>query len=189
MSGNLCPEGTGELSPGFQPRSLYTTRRSGVPGGVCQMISIPRATNPESKVAKASSLYRATNQLRFFGSRRSGAIVLEPEREPTVVDARYRLEAYATLRSGLARQVLKSSSNLKRPSGTKRKPAFQMSEFQSPALKRRVCLAPCSIVLVVLGTRSYRALRDGSFGRRFSRHFVPGYDRTVPPGQFATGLR
>jgi hypothetical protein len=33
-----------------------------------------------------------------FVSRRSGAIVLEPQREPTVVDARYRLEARATLR-------------------------------------------------------------------------------------------
>ena len=30
--------------------------------------------------------------------RRSGVIVLEQERESTVVDARYRLEAYATLR-------------------------------------------------------------------------------------------
>jgi hypothetical protein len=40
----------------------------------------------------------------------------------------------------------------------------------------------------VLRTRSYRTLRDGSFGWRFSRHFVPGYDRTVPPGQFATGF-
>src|ERR1700675_2045437 len=25
-------------------------------------------------------------------------------------------------------------------------------------------------------------------GWRFSRHFVPGYDRTVPPGHFATGF-
>jgi hypothetical protein len=49
---------------------------------------------------------------------------------------------------------------------------------------RSTCLAPCSIVLVVLRTRSYRTLRDGSFGWRFSRHFVPGYDRTVSPGQF-----
>src|SRR3984893_6910941 len=46
-----------------------------------------------------------------------------------------------------------------------------------------MCLAPCSIVLVVLPTRSYRPLRYVSFGWRFSRHFVPGYDRTVPPGQ------
>jgi hypothetical protein len=30
--------------------------------------------------------------------------------------------------------------------------------------------------------RSYRTLRDGSFEGRFPRHFVPGYDRTVPPG-------
>ena len=30
---------------------------------------------------------------------------------------------------------------------------------------------------------SDRALRDGSFGWRYPRHFVPGYDRTVPPGQ------
>jgi hypothetical protein len=36
---------------------------------------------------------------------------------------------------------------------------------------------------VVLRTRSYRTLRDGSFGWCFSRHFVPGYDQLVPPGQ------
>jgi hypothetical protein len=30
--------------------------------------------------------------------------------------------------------------------------------------------------------RSYRALRDGSLGRRFPRRFVPGYDHAVPPG-------
>jgi hypothetical protein len=36
----------------------------------------------------------------LFVSRLSGAIVLEPKREPTVVDARYRLGAYATLRRG-----------------------------------------------------------------------------------------
>src|SRR6476659_3479198 len=28
--------------------------------------------------------------------------------------------------------------------------------------------------------RSYRTLRDGSLGGRFPRHFVPGYDHTVP---------
>ena len=31
--------------------------------------------------------------------------------------------------------------------------------------------------------RSYRTLRHGSFEERCSRHFVPGYDRVVPPGQ------
>ena len=31
--------------------------------------------------------------------------------------------------------------------------------------------------------RSYRTLRDGSFEGRFPRHFVPGYDRVVPPGR------
>jgi hypothetical protein len=31
--------------------------------------------------------------------------------------------------------------------------------------------------------RSYRTLRDGSFEDAFPRHFVPGYDRCVPPGQ------
>jgi hypothetical protein len=30
---------------------------------------------------------------------------------------------------------------------------------------------------------SDRTLRDGSFGWRCPRHFVPGYDRTVPPGR------
>jgi hypothetical protein len=35
---------------------------------------------------------------------------------------------------------------------------------------------------------SYRTLRDGSLGWRFSRHFVPGYDRTVPPGHSARPL-
>jgi hypothetical protein len=33
------------------------------------------------------------------------------------------------------------------------------------------------------GIRSYRTLRDGSRGGRCPRHFVPGYDRGVPPGQ------
>jgi hypothetical protein len=31
--------------------------------------------------------------------------------------------------------------------------------------------------------RSHRTLRDGSFDGRFPRHFVPGYDRVVPPGR------
>ncbi len=31
--------------------------------------------------------------------------------------------------------------------------------------------------------RSYRTLRDGSFRGGFPRHFVPGYDQPVPPGQ------
>jgi hypothetical protein len=31
--------------------------------------------------------------------------------------------------------------------------------------------------------RSYRTLRNGSFEGRFPRHFVPGYDRIVPPGR------
>jgi hypothetical protein len=41
----------------------------------------------------------------LFVSRRSGVIVLEQEREPTgvVVDARYRLSAYATLRVAIRR--------------------------------------------------------------------------------------
>jgi hypothetical protein len=36
---------------------------------------------------------------------------------------------------------------------------------------------------------SDRTLRDGSFEAAIPRHFVPGYDRTVPPGQkpFAHG--
>ena len=35
-------------------------------------------------------------------------------------------------------------------------------------------------------SESHRTLRDGSFGAAQSRHFVPGYDRTVPPGQSAS---
>jgi hypothetical protein len=31
--------------------------------------------------------------------------------------------------------------------------------------------------------RSHRTLRDGSFEGRFPRHFVPGYDQPIPPGQ------
>jgi hypothetical protein len=31
--------------------------------------------------------------------------------------------------------------------------------------------------------RSYRTLRDGSLEGCFPRHFVPGYDQAVPPGQ------
>ena len=36
---------------------------------------------------------------------------------------------------------------------------------------------------------SHRTLRDGLFVGACSRHFVPGYDRTVPPGRFATDFR
>jgi hypothetical protein len=36
---------------------------------------------------------------------------------------------------------------------------------------------------------SDRTLRDGSLGGCCSRHFVPGYDRTVPPEQKATAHR
>ena len=36
--------------------------------------------------------------------------------------------------------------------------------------------------------RSYRTLRDGSFGVRCPRHFVPGYDRAVPPGHWPVAL-
>jgi hypothetical protein len=35
---------------------------------------------------------------------------------------------------------------------------------------------------------SDRTLRDGSFGRRWPRHFVPGYDRTVPAGHSQQAL-
>ena len=35
---------------------------------------------------------------------------------------------------------------------------------------------------------SHRTLRDGSFGWRSPRHFVPGYDRIVPPGHFKQAL-
>ena len=37
--------------------------------------------------------------------------------------------------------------------------------------------------------RSHRALRDCSFGWRCPRHFVPGYDRTVPSGTALLGWR
>ena len=39
------------------------------------------------------------------------------------------------------------------------------------------------------GHESYRTLRDGSFGVRCPRHFVPGYDHALPPGRntFRTG--
>ena len=41
--------------------------------------------------------------------------------------------------------------------------------------------------MTISSARSYRILRDGSFGGRFPRHFVPGYDqlslrdKTIPP--------
>jgi hypothetical protein len=37
--------------------------------------------------------------------------------------------------------------------------------------------------------RSYRTLRDGSFERRFPRHFVLGYDHAVPLGQMRSPRR
>jgi hypothetical protein len=37
-------------------------------------------------------------------------------------------------------------------------------------------------------SRSNRTLRDGSFGVRYPRHFVPGYDRAVPAGHLPVAL-
>src|ERR1700733_7146277 len=41
--------------------------------------------------------------------------------------------------------------------------------------------------------QSHRTLRDGSVGGAIPRHFVPGYDRNVPPGRagryFATAFK
>jgi hypothetical protein len=48
----------------------------------------------------------------------------------------------------------------------------------------RPCPSPCNPATCGIScTRSYRTLRDGSFEGRFPRHFVPGYDQPVPPGQ------
>ena len=43
--------------------------------------------------------------------------------------------------------------------------------------------AECAIALRAHLHESYRTLRDGCFGWHGPRHFVPGYDRTVPPGR------
>jgi hypothetical protein len=56
---------------------------------------------------KAVSSHRSAS---LFLCRQSGVIALEKEREATVVGARYRLEGYAALPSGPAREALKSSS-------------------------------------------------------------------------------
>jgi hypothetical protein len=61
------------------------------------MISIPRVPVRRAKWHRLPACIESPTSFAFV-SRRSGAIVLEPKREPTVVDARNRLEAYATLR-------------------------------------------------------------------------------------------
>jgi hypothetical protein len=45
----------------------------------------------------------------------------------------------------------------------------------APIFKRNTSVMGCA--------RPYRTLRDGTFEGPFARHFVPGYDRVVPPGQ------
>jgi hypothetical protein len=50
---------------------------------------------------------------------------------------------------------------------------FHIRNFVTPIIESR-----CAHL-----QESDRTLRDGSFGWRCPRHFVPGYDRTVPPGQ------
>jgi hypothetical protein len=49
---------------------------------------------------------------------------------------------------------------------------FRICNFVTPNRNRCACLR-----------ESDRTLRDRSFGWRCPRHFVPGYDRTVLPGQ------
>jgi hypothetical protein len=53
----------------------------------------------------------------------------------------------------------------------------------------RFDMAPISTrnTSVIGCARSYRTLRDGTFEGHCSRHFVPGYDRVVPPGRGPAG--
>jgi hypothetical protein len=58
----------------------------------------------------------------------------------------------------------------KRPSKENSVSVFDISSLQSSDL--------CAHL-----PESHRTLRDGFSGVALSRHFVPGYDHTVPPGQ------
>jgi hypothetical protein len=69
----------------------------------------------------------------------------------------------------LARSAWDSVTQRSRPAGY-----GVISAVVRTDLKRR------EIPLGLAAPRSYRTLRDGSFEGRFPRHFVPGYDRTVP---------
>src|ERR1700736_3557163 len=50
-------------------------------------------------------------------------------------------------------------------------------------ISNAVSLSRTGMIPGISCARSYRTLRDGSFEGRFPRHFVPGYDHAVPPGQ------
>src|SRR6202044_1934003 len=74
------------LSRPFRAKHLYFTN----PG------CLARQSGEQSSIGfQPVSSHQPTS---LFVSRPSGVVVLESEREPTVGNARYRLEAYATLR-------------------------------------------------------------------------------------------
>ncbi len=87
---------------GWKPMLLCAVARSlWVRGHPCRALSLPGPNCPESNVAKASSLYRLFT---------AGGLE-HPQRLPTPLRparsrrAKYRLEAYATLRRGSAKWV------------------------------------------------------------------------------------
>ena len=83
----------------------------------------------------------------------------------------------ASRRTSPARSAWTASPQENRPVGHGLIRLFGCSQFQkflTPILQSSTRCADLH--------ESHRALRDGSLGWRCSRHFVPGYDRAVPPG-------
>jgi hypothetical protein len=83
----------GDKSPGYYRVSLRDEVKTGF-----QMSKLQGARQSGEQISIGFQPVSSHQPAALFGSRRSGTIVFKPKREPTVVDARYRLEAYATLR-------------------------------------------------------------------------------------------
>ena len=100
-------------------------------------------------------------------SRRDGAIVAWHEVPGTAPSKKSRPVGYGLIRAGVRTDSMIGVTKFR-----VRKPAkFMLYDFW-----------PTRQFLSISYARSYRTLRDGSFEGRFSRHFVPGYDRGCPYG-------
>ena len=72
-------------------------------------------------------------------------------------------------------------------------PRLPASDFLSPISWLLGSLAPGVLYVFSArirceGPRKFSLIQTVLSGWRCPRHFVPGYDRTVPPGHFATGF-
>jgi hypothetical protein len=73
--------------------------------------------------------------------------------------------------------------SLARSAWESRHPEEAISRVRCEAISQEEAIHDDGKYLGIAAPGSYRTLRDGAFEGQYPRHFVPGYDRVVPPGE------